>query len=173
MKRLFMLGLAGLWLAGCDYETPLVTKPALDIDRALVGLWGKPAASPGAVEHLLVLPLDPREALVVYPAGAQDAMFARATLWRQDDLTLMQLNWFGTARATLPTDRRTFQYAAFDLAGDTLTVRLLNRDTVKPAGASADDLAQAIRAGRGNPASFRDAFVFKRSPTQDEEHGSP
>ncbi|NLF23067.1 MAG: hypothetical protein GX590_07885 [Lentisphaerae bacterium] len=172
MMRWFMLGLTVLWLAGCDYETPLVTDPALDIDRALVGLWSKPGAS-GAAEHLLVLPLDPREALVVYPAGSPDAMFARATLWRRDDLTLMQLNWFGTARAALPKDRRTFQFAAFDLAGDTLTVRLLNRDAVKPAEASADGLAQAIRAGRGNPASYRDAMVFTRRQAPGAERDAP
>jgi hypothetical protein len=161
MKRWSLMCLAGVWLAGCDYTVPLVQTPAVDLDNALVGRWQKTGSADGT-DQLLVLPLGKREFLVVFPAGSKDAMFARGSLWRQADLTLMQLDWFGTAQGKLPTDSRTYQYAAFDIAGDTLRVRLLNPDTVDKAAASTEALQQAILASQANPKLYRDAMTFRK-----------
>lgn len=161
MKRILMLCLAGAWLAGCDYTVPLVQTPVVDLDQALVGRWQKTGSADGT-DQLLVLPLGKREVLVVFPAGTKDAMFARGSLWRQADLTLMQLDWFGTAQGKLPTDSRTYQYAAFDIAGDTLRVRLLNPDTVDKGAASTEALQQAILASQANPKLYRDAMSFRK-----------
>ncbi len=161
MKRILIMCLAGVWLAGCDYTVPLVQTPAVDLDNALVGRWQK-TGSDGGKDQLLVLPLGQREVLVVFPADTKDAMFARGSLWRQADLVLMQLNWFGTAQGKLPTDTRTYQFASFDIAGDTLRVRLLNPDTVDKAAASTEALQQAILANQANPKLYRDAMTFRK-----------
>lgn len=161
MTLLALTTLAVAALGGCDYTTPLVATPEIEIDQALVGLWQ--STKPGEpADKLLILPLNPREYLVSYPAGKDDAMFGRGCLWRGAGLTLVQLDWFGTARAALPEDRRTFQFAAYTVAGGQLSVRLLNADLVKNDVQTPDELAKAIAAHKNDAALFREALLFKQ-----------
>jgi hypothetical protein len=150
-----------LLLAGCDYEVPLVTTPAVAIDRAAIGLWSR-TNDRGEAEQLLLLPLGEREYLASFPAGSGNALFARATLWRDAAMTLAQIDWIGTARGTLLEDERTFQYAAYAVAGDTLTLRLVNPEVVPKTLASTEALARTLREQRDHPALYRPALVFHR-----------
>ena len=161
LALLALTTLAVAALGGCDYTTPLVTKPEIEIDQSLVGLWQSTKPG-GPADKLLVLPLNPREYLVSYPAGKDDAMFGRGCLWRGAGLTLVQLDWFGTARAVLPEDRRTFQFAAYTVAGGQLSVRLLNADVVKNDVQTPEELAKAIAAHQDDEALFREALLFKK-----------
>ena len=161
MTLLAVTTLAVAALGGCDYTTPLVATPEIEIDQALVGLWQSTKPG-GPADKLLVLPLNPREYLVSYPAGKDDAMFGRGCLWRGAGLTLVQLDWFGTARAALPEDRRTFQFAAYTVAGGQLSVRLLNADLVKNDVQTPDELAKAIAAHKDDETLFREALLFKQ-----------
>lgn len=158
MTRILIL-LVCVMLAGCDYTVPLVTAPETDIDKALVGLW-QTTNGTGNVEHLLVLPLGSREYLVSYPAGSKGAMFARGCLWRGPDLTLVQLDWFGTAEGDTPDDNRTFQFAKYNVEGDMIRIRLLNADAVNKEAASPEELAKAIAGSMKRSDLFREETIF-------------
>ncbi len=149
-------------LAGCDYTVSLTDAPELPIDKTLVGSWER-TTQQGERQRLLVLPLGPNEYLVSFPAGAKDAMFARAALCKTGTLTLIQLAWFGTAQGATPEDGRIFQYASYTLADGTLKGRLLNADVVDRDVSSAAALSAAIEANRDNPKLFRDAWEFTRA----------
>jgi len=158
-RLLLMLVACGALFAGCDYTVPLAPVPDTAIDRTVIGLWQQ-NNEPHA---LLVLPLGDKEYLVSYPAGAKDAMFARACLCRAAETNLVQLAWFGTAQADVPDDARIYQFAGYSLTNDVLTVRMLNADLVKRDAASTDALAQGIAAARDNPRLFRETMIFTRS----------
>ncbi len=159
--KLMPLLLAAL-VTGCDYTVPLVATPNRDIDRSLVGLWQR-TKEDGQVEKLLVLPLGPRDYLVAYPANDANTMFARGCLWTGSGLTLVQLDWFGTAKGATPDDAKTFQYAAYTVATNTLSVRMLDIDTVKDPATNGGDLARAIAEKRGEETLFRSAMDFTRA----------
>ncbi len=161
MKKLSLL-LACLALAGCDYTVPLAKKPALNIDAALVGLWQRPKDD-GQSERLLVLPLNEREYLVSFPSDSKDAMFAKACLCRAGDLTIVQLEWFGTARGGVPEDPRVFQFADYSVTGDALTVRMLNTEVVNKELKSSGELAGAITDNRAKAELFRDKLLFTKA----------
>lgn len=156
-----MLVVACVMLAGCEYTVPLVKTPEIDIDTSVVGLWER-SRSDGQAESLLVLPLGKHEYMVSYPAGSKDAMFARGCLWSGSDITLVQLDWFGTAQAGLPDNDRTFQFVTYTVEGDRVSVRLLNADVVKKDIVTSADLANSIIANRANPTLFKEAMVFTK-----------
>lgn len=158
--RMFLLGgaLATL-LAGCDYTLPLAEKPELPIDAALSGLWAAEADRDAA--ELLVLPLSTNEYMVAYPAGAPNTLYARVCLCKATEFALVQITWFGTGRGVTPTDAHLYQYAAYSVNGDKLTVRLLNPEVVKPMDTAAA-MQAAIDANRANPELFRKALAFTR-----------
>lgn len=149
--------------AGCDYTVPLVGKAYRDIDRALVGSWGRTNEN-GQAEQLLVLPLGLREYLVSYPAGAPHALFARGCVWVGSGMTLVQLDWFGNARGGTPDDAKTFQYASYQLEAEVLRVRLLNTDLIPGPFTNGAELAAAISTHRDDPALFRAPMEFSRIP---------
>ncbi|OPZ20545.1 MAG: hypothetical protein BWZ10_00647 [candidate division BRC1 bacterium ADurb.BinA364] len=110
-----------------------------------------------------MLPLNAREYLVSYPAGTEDAMFGRACLCRVAERTMVQIEWFGTARGDLPNDQRVYQYGVYSVDGETLTFQLLNSDVVSKDIKSAEELAKAIEANRENPNLFKEKMVFRKS----------
>ncbi len=166
MKRALM-AMACAVLVGCDYAVPLAKTPAIPVDSAVAGLW-QPAKT-NETESLLVLPLDARQYLVSYPVGSKDAMFARACLCRAGGKTLVQLEWLGTARGTLPDSKEVFQFAAYTVKGDELTVRLLNPDVVKKDAASSEELARRIIENANKPDCFREPMLFKRAKPVNSE----
>lgn len=159
-----ILLVAGLLLAGCDYTVALVETPAVEIDRTVVGLWQR-TVEDGRTERLLILPLDARRYLVSYPAGTPDALFAEACIWRGQDRVLVQLDWIGTGRAKLPETGRTFQYAAYEVSGDALAVRLVNPAVVSKEIDSSAELSRAVAENQHKPAFFRDPMTFVKEPT--------
>ena len=160
MKKLMALVVCTM-LTGCEYTVPLVKTPALGIDPAAVGLWQR-AKADGQKESLLVLPLNKQEYMVSFPAGSKDAMFARACLCRTADKTLVQLEWVGTAQGKLPKDNRVFQFATYSVAGDTITVRMLNADVVKKDVKSTDELVKAIAENKDKPDILKNKMVFTK-----------
>lgn len=160
MKKLMALVVCGMF-AGCEYTVPLVKTPKLGIDSSVVGLWQRTKENKQK-ESLLVLPLNKQEYMVSFPAGSKGAMFARACLVRTADKTLVQLEWIGTAQGKLPEGNRVFQFAAYSVVGDTITVRMLNADVVKKDVKSTDELAKAIADNKDKPNLFRDKMVFTK-----------
>lgn len=161
MKRMIIVFTACVLLVGCDYNVPLVKTADIPIDAALLSLWQRPGDD-NKIESLLVLPFNKHEYLIVFPSGEENAMFARGCLWRNENTTLVQLDWFGTARGEFPENKRTFQYAAYTIETDKLSVRLLNPDVVLRDIASSDELAKAIAANKDDPKFFREKMVFQR-----------
>jgi hypothetical protein len=100
--------------------------------------------------------------MVSFPAGAKNAMFARGCHWTGAGLKLVQLNWIGDARAKLPKDGRTFQFADYKIEGDTIRVRLLSTEVVEKDLKPSDELAKAITGNKDNPNLFREEIVFIR-----------
>jgi hypothetical protein len=162
MTRSWWIAVLALTLAACDYTVPLVAEPVHVIDASSVGLWQR-TNDRGHTEQLLVLPLGEREYLVSFPAGSRGAMYARATHWRGAAVSLVQLDWFGTAEGKLPDDGRTYQYADYALDGDVLRLRLLNPEVVPNSVATSAALAEAITRHADHPALFRDPLVFRRT----------
>ena len=160
MKKLMVIVACGV-LVGCDYTVPLVRTPVLGIDSGVVGLWQR-SKEDGQKESLLMLPLNKQEYMVSFPAGSKDAMFARACLCRIADKTLVQLEWIGNAQGKLLETNRVFQFAAYSVVGDTITVRMLNADVVKKDVKSTDELANAIADNKDKPDLFRDKMVFTK-----------
>lgn len=150
-------------VTGCDYTVPLVTQPDQDIDRALVGLWGR-TNEEGRVEQLLILPLGLQEYLVSYAAGSPNALFARGCGWVGSGLTLVQLDWFGTAKGGTPDDAKTFQYASYAIESDILRVRLLNTGLIPGPFTNSAELAAALSAHRDHPELFRAPQAYARIP---------
>jgi hypothetical protein len=161
MQKLMLMCVACALLAGCDYTVPLVKTPNAGVDAAIAGLWQRSGVG-GKMESLLVLPLNKQEYLVVFPVGSQDAMFARGCLWRSAAITLVQLDWFGTAQGKLPEDNRTFQFVSYAIKGDSMGLRLLNPDIVAKDVTSSDALAKAIADNKDDPKLFRDEMVFQK-----------
>lgn len=161
MKRMMIVSAVCVLLAGCDFTVPLVKTANLPMDPAVVGAWRRTGAD-NKSERLLVLPLSKQEYLVVFPAGSEDAMFARGCLWRDGDTPLVQLDWFGTGRGNLPDDDRTFQYATYTVDQDTLSIRLLNPEVVAKDIPSSDALVNAITEHKNHPDRFRETMVFQR-----------
>ncbi|MCF7790547.1 MAG: hypothetical protein K9L78_02810 [Victivallales bacterium] len=161
MKKIMLIGILSLLIAGCDYKVSLVDNPNIDIDKSVIGLWQRTKSS-GQTEQLLILPLSGQEYMVSFPAGTKNAIFARACLWRGSGMVLVQLDWFGTARGKLTEDTRTFQYAAYAVDKDSITVRLLNPQVIPKDVSSAKALAKAIADNKENPNLFRDAMVFQK-----------
>lgn len=159
--RWLLLLLSCTLLFACEYTVPLVETPTVAIDRSAIGLW-KNTRAKKEENRLLVLPLNDTEYLITYPATQDHAMYARATLWSDKDISLVQLDWFGTAQGITPKDNRTFQYARYAIDGDTLRIELLNTKLVPKALTSTAALAKAIRANRNKPGLFREEMVFKR-----------
>jgi hypothetical protein len=139
----------------------LVKSPALPLDNRLVGLWQSTDGGQ-TTNKLLVLPSSKEEYLVVYPAESPEAMFAHGCLWTNETFTLVQLNWFGTGAGDIPDDTRTFQYARYSVASNTVTLNLLNPDVISKDVASSSDLAKAISANKNNPKLFRNKMVFEK-----------
>ena len=163
MKSTVLLALTcAAVLAGCDYKVPLTEKPELPIDTHLVGAWERTTLE-GAIQRLLVLPLGKNEYLVSFPAGSRDAMFARASLCKTAGLTLLQLDWFGTAQGDTPEDGRVYQYASYSVKDDTLKGRLLNADVVDREASSTAALSAAIEANAENANLFREVWEFKKA----------
>jgi hypothetical protein len=160
MKKLLIL-LASLLLVGCDFTVPLVTTPAIEIDKSVLGLW-EAKGDDGKIEQLTVLALDKNEYLVSYPSASKDGMFARACLCRADNRTLIQLAWIGNASGKPMDDNRIYQFLSYTVSDDKLTVRLLNSEVVNKDATSSQDLTKSIAANRDNPALFREAAVFTK-----------
>ena len=159
--NLMLLAILGGILAACEFSVPLVETPDIPIDERVLGVWAR-SNDEGKEERLLVLPLGKHEYLVSYPATTTDAMFARACLTRAAGKTLVQLNWFGDAKGSVPDDKRTYQYVEYSVDGRKLTVRLLNSDVVSKDAASTNALVEAIEAGKDHPKLFREAMLFNR-----------
>ncbi len=160
MKRMMLMGMLSLVLVGCDYTVSLVDPPQIDIDESVLGLWQR-TKSDDQTEALLILPLGSNEYMVSFPAGTTNALFARASLWQGSGMVLVQLDWFGTAQGQLAQDNRTFQYAAYVVHDDTLTVRLLNPHVIPKDGLSAKTMSKAIADNQDNPNLFRSEMVFQ------------
>ena len=160
MKKLMFVVLCGL-MAGCEYTVPLLKNPETAIDRSILGLWQR-TKEDGQIEQLCVLPLDQKEYLVSYPSGVKTSMFARACVCSAAGKPLVQLEWVGTGEGKLVEDNRAFQFVAYSLAGDTLTVRLLNSDLVSKDLTSSAELSKSIEANKDSVNLFKEPMVFTR-----------
>ncbi|HRU07648.1 MAG TPA: hypothetical protein P5137_17945 [Candidatus Brocadiia bacterium] len=155
-------------LAACDYTAPLTSSPQAAIDRDLVGVW-QSTATEDENQTLLVLPLGQKEYLISFPAGQKDAMFARVCQCSCAGKTLAQIQWIGTAAGVVPDNDRVYQYASCALAGQELTIRLLNPDIVNKNVKTTEQLVRAIEAAKDHPALFREPMKFKRVKKGEDE----
>ncbi len=169
MKTLLLLGVC-LLLLGCEYTVPLVTEPEVAFEPDLLGLWEQiPDESKGmngTPQRLLVLPWSETQYLVGYPANSPDAMIAKACLTRIADMTLVQIEWIGTAKGRLPSGDRVYQYAAYEREGRQLKVWLLNSRVVDKNLTSRADLIKAIAANRHHAELLKDPMLFDKVLTK-------
>ncbi|MCB1098768.1 MAG: hypothetical protein KDN22_24560 [Verrucomicrobiae bacterium] len=160
MKIAIVMALCAI-LIGCEFTVPLVEEPTTKITPALLGLW-QHSKEDGKVEKLLILPLGESEYLVSWPAGVEDALFARACLTETGDIPLAQLKWFGTAEGTLSDDERVYQIATYAVDDQQLTIRMLNADLVGRDASSSEALKAAIIRNTAAADLFRESMVFRK-----------
>ncbi|MDD4540436.1 MAG: hypothetical protein PHT80_15615 [Lentisphaeria bacterium] len=163
MKLLPLAIMLVLLLVGCDYHVALVTTPDQPLQPGLIGLWQRQDDA-GHKELLQVLPLDKHQYLIVFPAGQKDSLYARACHWRNDALPMVQITWLGSTEP-IAADAPPYQYARWTLAGDTLTVQLLNPEQISAGTRSSTALANSITANADDPMIFREAMSFHRQKT--------
>ena len=156
-----MILLVSFFLAGCEYEMPLVEEPQIEMDERLVGLWTH-TDTHGRESSLVLVPLQPNELFVAYPEGAETTLYARSTLWEKDDLRVVQLKWFGTSKGTVAEDHVVYQYGTYTLEGDTLTFRLINPAVVPQNMDTRADLIEAMIDNQDHPELLRSPMVFTR-----------
>lgn len=161
--KAFSLLLFCLLCAGCDYTVSLCPEPKTDVDPAWTGLW-ETKTEGGETVRLLLLPLGKREFMMSYPAGKDDAMFARACRTEAGGTALMQITWFGTAKGAVPDDGKVYQYASVDLKDGKLTVRMINSETAGGDARTPAELTAAITAAKDNPKLYREEMVFTKVP---------
>lgn len=161
MKRCLVAVAVCVLVVGCDFSVPLLTGPKKDIDQRLVGLWRTTTAQ-GEEQRLLVLPLSENEYMISYPAGEQNAAYAKAILGTVGGKDVAQLEWFGTAKGTPPPTDRHFQVVAYSLAEDGLDVRLLNGDTVGHDAETPAALARSVERHAADPDLYREPAEFER-----------
>lgn len=155
----FLLALF-LLLTGCDYYVALVTAPDQPLQPGLIGFWQQQSDDDNK-HYLQLLPLDAHQYLVAYRATPEKHLYARACHWQNDSLPLIQITWLGGKEA-VPADSPAFQYAYWELKGDTLTLQLLNPKQIANTTRSSTALANSIIANADDPMIFREAMVFKR-----------
>ena len=158
--KLSIITLAVLLLAACDFTVSLSEKPQMRIDDRATGLWQRTKPD-GGTESLLILPLDEHEYFISWPHGAKTELYARAHLFKLDGMTLVQLRWFGNSEGNIPDDDRNYQIADYTIHGETLTIRLVNADTIGRDFDSADELAAAIGAERDTPSLYKTSIMFQ------------
>ena len=154
--------IACLATVGCDFTVPLSTTPGPEIDKSLVGLWVR-GQSTNQVERLLILPFDMHSYMIAFPAHKSDGLFAKATPCLCSGKTLVQLQWIGTAGGRLPDDDRIYQIVSYALAGDALSIRLVNTAVIDKGITSSAELARAIAENIGRADLFDEPLVFKRA----------
>lgn len=159
--NIFLVTLAAVLLTACDFTVSLSKKPEMRIDDRVTGLWQRTKPD-GGVESLLILPLNEYEYFISWPHGAKTELYARAHLFELAGMTLVQLQWFGNSDGDIPDDDRNYQVADYSMDDTTLTIRLVNADTIGSDFHSADELAEAIVADRDNPSLYRDALGFSK-----------
>jgi hypothetical protein len=130
----------------------------------LIGLW-KRTDKDGENEKLLVLPLTAEKYLVSYPSNSQNAMFAKASKSKVDNLTLIQLEWIGTAEGIIPDGNLVFQFLRFKLSDKSrnLSLKLLNPKTVGKNFKSSEELKNSIIKHIDNSKLFRKTIHFRKT----------
>lgn len=151
-----------MMMVGCDYTIPLTTVPGPEIEKGLTGLWER-VKDKNPVERLLILPLDAHNYLVSFPAHKSDGLFAKATPCLCAGKTLVQVQWIGTAGGKLPDDNRVYQVVSYGMAGDQLSIRLLNTAVIGKETQSTAELRRAIEKNIGRADLFNEPLVFTRS----------
>jgi len=160
-KRLLAICLFCFGLAGCDYSVPLVETPSISRDDAVLGSWEKRLVN-GELQRLLILPMDDREYLVVFPAKSKNAMFSRAALWSGPWGKWAQLDWLGTEDGEIPENDLTYQFAMYTVDEDELIIQLLNPDIVSGKKKSALEIEKSIVENHNHPRLFREAMIFRK-----------
>ena len=159
--------------AGCGaYKVPLVEKPELPVDKALVGSWEAKKENGDEYVRLLVMPMSPEEYLLVYSED-EKTLYGRACHCGGLDFPLAQLKLIAPKDGIEKFDgtddleeffKPAYDYATYAIKDGKLTVRLLNYEVVKPGEIKTSaDLLAAIKANAKNPELFNEEkMVFTR-----------
>jgi hypothetical protein len=157
--------LCALLLAGCDFKVPLVEKPELPFDPALIGLWelSDPEDPQERKFRLLFVPLDKTECMVSYfghPRKADDGdgteWLGRACRCETAGLSLLQVKWLETdsGGGAEVFGASPYQYVACTVKDGILTLRMLNAEKIK--AETSAELAAAIAARKDSPDLFHE-----------------
>lgn len=147
-----LLGVLGLFLAGCNYDVPLTAKPTRGIDERLLGVW---LGGEDGKDTMTVRRLDDSTYVV-----AMDDDIYRAF---HTDLA-------GTAFISvqnLNADNRLYLYLTAALAadGNQLTLRTVSPKVVPEETKGRAALQKLIKANLTNPRLLGEPLVFKRKKT--------
>ncbi len=163
MKKLMAIFL--LPFLGCDFIIPLSPPNDTPWEAGLCGVWEQQEAPEGTPpSRLVVLPLDSRQLLAVFPAHSPDTLFAKA--WRCAELAerpLYQIEWIGSNKGPLATNR-VFQLAAVELRGNELKIRLVNPDALGTVPHDSRELASLLKQVEGEEHLFRAPMRFRKLP---------
>ncbi|HEY0864200.1 MAG TPA: hypothetical protein VGD97_08855 [Lacunisphaera sp.] len=148
----WLLGLAGLLLAGCNYEVALTAKPTRKIDEHLLGVW---LGGEDGKDTMVVRRFDDSTYVVsmdddIYRAFHSD--FAGTAF-----LSVQDLN----------SDSRLYLYltAVVSADGNQLTLHMVSPKVVPEETKGRAALQKLIKANLANPRLLGEPLVFKRKKT--------
>jgi hypothetical protein len=155
---------ASLLLAGCEYDTPLVSDAEIPVDSSLVGLW-EPLDEEGAPDpskRMMILQFSETEYMVHYPAGV-DGIYYRAYPVRLGETSCVQIEVIGTGEGPISrSDADRYHVVAYQLEDGEWTVRTLNSDLVSDE-LPIDGMQKAFLQHQSHPELFTGPGVFRKA----------
>lgn len=153
----FLLSLALILLAGCEYDVPLAKTAAFSADTELAGNWiGKDS---DGKEVPMEIQVDGSKYKVIYGGPESDSLSFTGFEVRAAGLHLIQL-------ALQDSGISKFLFVKYELTPEGLNVYRLSPDVVSSKCQTTEELAADLEIHRNNPFLFDEPLKFTRSAAQ-------
>lgn len=171
MRRIAALPIiAILFLAGCEYEQPLVNEHTIPVDSAVLGVWEPQpdkGEKPEDSERLVILKFSDTEYLIHYPPGGNDETYYRGYAIELGGVPCVQLQVIGTKDGPPKKDvKALYAVVSYALKDGFLEVRTLNSDLVDDDLKTTEALVQAFLKNKNDKKLFNDPARFRRLKSQ-------
>jgi hypothetical protein len=163
MKKTMLFAIAGLLLAGCEYESPFTTEHRIAIDPSVLGVWApkpKEGDEPKDDVRMMILKYSDTEYLIHYPAG-DDGIYYRGYPIKIGGISCVQLQIVGTKNGPPKKDEKElFHAVSYQLTNGDLEIKTLNTDLVADKLKTTSELREAFEKQKDNNDLFKDLGLF-------------
>lgn len=153
----WFLLLAGLVLAGCNYDAPLTAEPTAKVDARLLGEWIQPQEK----DWMVVCALDESHYALAY---GTEKPGARPDLYRAHHSDFAGLHFISVQNLQAGNDHGRYSYIVWSLSADgtKLTLSPVSTKVVPESHADTAAMQAVVRAHAKDPALLNEAMVFVR-----------